>query len=61
MNIEEIMKLWEEDTNIDKTEIGDEAIKVPKLHSKYYNILIKEKLLLRKLEAEMKQLKLDKY
>jgi len=61
MNIEEIMTLWESDTNIDRTELGDEALKVPKLHSKYYNILIKERLLLRKLEAEMKQLKLDKY
>ena len=61
MNIEDIMTLWEGDTKIDKTELGDEAIAVPKLHSKYYNILIKEKLLLRKLEAEMKQLKLDKY
>jgi len=61
MNIEEIMNLWESDTKIDKTELGDEALTIPKLHSKYYNILIKERLLLRKLESEMKQLKLDKF
>lgn len=61
MNIEEIMALWEEDTKIDKTELGDESTRIPKLHSKYYNILIKERLQLRKLEAEYKQLRLDKY
>ena len=61
MNIEDIMTLWETDTKVDRTELGDEALNIPKLHSKYYNILIKERLLLRKLESEMKQLKLDKY
>jgi len=61
MNIEDIMKLWESDTKIDKTELGDESLNIPKLHSKYYNVLLKERLLLRKLESEMKQLKLDKY
>ena len=61
MKIEEITAQWKEDSVIDKTELGDEAIKIPKLHHKYYQILISEKLLLRSQEAEMKQLKLDKY
>lgn len=61
MGIEEIMELWEKDTKIDKTELGDESLNVPKLHSKYYNILIKERLSLRKLESDLRQLKLDKY
>ena len=61
MNIDEIMVLWETDTKIDKTELGDESLNIPKLHSKYYNILIRERLSLRKLESELKQLKLDKY
>ena len=61
MGIDEIMDLWETDTKIDKTELGDESLSIPKLHSKYYNILIKEKLQLRKLDSEAKQLKLDKY
>lgn len=61
MGIEEIMELWEKDTKIDKTELGDESLNVPKLHSKYYNILIKERLTLRKLESDLRQLKLDKY
>jgi Recombination, repair and ssDNA binding protein UvsY len=61
MNIEEIMELWNTDTNVDKTELGDESLKIPKLHSKYYTIMIKERLLLRKYYEEMKRLKLDKY
>jgi Recombination, repair and ssDNA binding protein UvsY len=61
MQIDDIMALWEKDTVIDKTELGDESLNSPKLHSKYYNILIKERLYLKKLEAENRQLKLDKY
>ena len=61
MNVDDIFELWTEDVEIDKTELGDEAIKIPKLHNKYFQIYTKEKLLLRKYESEMKQLKLDKY
>lgn len=61
MKIEEVFELWEQDSQIDKTELGDAALDIPKLHHKYFQILVKEKLALRKLESEMKQLKLDKY
>lgn len=61
MTVDEILELWHEDSAIDKTELGEEALKIPKLHHKYYQIFVKEKMLLRKLEAAMKQLKLDKY
>ena len=61
MKIEEIFNQWKEDAEIDRTELGEESLKIPKLHHKYYQILISEKLLLRAYEAEMKQLKLDKY
>lgn len=61
MKIEEILDLWEEDTKIDRTELGDAALDVPKLHHKYFKIFSNERLSLRKLESELKQLKLDKY
>ena len=61
MKIEEIFNQWKDDAEIDRTELGEESLKIPKLHHKYYQILISEKLLLRAYEAEMKQLKLDKY
>ena len=56
MNITEITELWKADSQIDRTELGDESLKIPKLHSKYYNLFIQERLLLKKLEGEYKQL-----
>ena len=61
MKTEEIFELWGQDSQIDKTELGDAALEIPKLHHKYFQILLNERLVLRKFEAEMKQLKLDKY
>ena len=61
MNIDQIRELWEADSEIDKTELGDEALKIAKLHAKYMRHLSDERLLLRKLEADMKVLKRDKY
>ena len=61
MKIDEILNLWKEDCVIDKTEIGDEAIKIAKLHHKYFQILVNERFTLKSHEAEMKKLKLEKY
>jgi len=61
MKIDAIYEEWNKDSEIDKTELGDEALKIPKLHHKYFQIYSAEKLLLRKYEAEMKSLKLAKY
>lgn len=61
MTLDEIYDLWNKDSEIDKTELGEESLKIPKLHHKYFQIYSTEKLLLRKFESEMKTLKLDKY
>ena len=61
MNIDQIRSMWDEDSNIDKTEIGDESLKIPKLHAKYIRVLTDERLLLRKLEGDLKVLKRDKH
>jgi hypothetical protein len=61
MKIEDILDLWKEDSQIDRTELGNAALIIPKLHHKYYQIFVAEKLSLRSQEADMKKLKLDKY
>ena len=61
MKIEEILELWKADAEIDRTEIGDEAMKTAKLHHKYFQILVGERMILRNHEADMKKLKLEKY
>lgn len=61
MKLEEIYEHWDKDSEIDKTELGDESLKIPKLHHKYFQIFTNEKLVLKKYEADMKALKLSKY
>lgn len=59
MQLDQILELWRKDSELDRTELGEEALKIPTLHSKYYTIYSTERLLLRKLEQEQKvQLKL---
>jgi len=60
MTLDEIFELWGEDTQIDRTELGNAALELAKLHHKYYRIFSQERLIHKKLEADMKQLKLDK-
>lgn len=61
MNIDEILSLWEIDSKIDPTDLGEEAIKIPSLHHKYFQIYAREKIILKKQESDFKKLKLDKY
>lgn len=61
MNLEEIQNEWEKDSKIDRTELGEESIKIPALHSKYYQLYSRERLQLARLSETMKLLKKDKW
>ena len=61
MKFEEIFSYWEKDSEIDKTNLADESLRIPKLHHKYYMMFVAERSALRKLEADFKKLKMDKY
>lgn len=56
MKLEEIHQLWADDSDINKMELGDESLKLPKLHSKYLNIMTTERMLLKRLEEDRKEL-----
>ena len=43
-NLEQILKYWDTDSNMDQTEPSKELLKIPVLHSKYLNILTKHKI-----------------
>ena len=43
-NLEQILKYWENDADIDQTRPGKELLKIPKLHNKYLAILTKHKI-----------------
>lgn len=61
MKLEEIQLMWERDAQIDRTELGEESLRIPQLHSKYFKIFSQERLLLRKMEADQRILFKDKY
>lgn len=61
MKLEEIQNLWDIDSQIDRTELGDESLRIVKLHAKYFKIFSQERLLLRKMESDLKELYRDKY
>ena len=57
MKLEEIQSHWEKDSVIDRSELGEESLKIPQLHSKYYKIYSEERMSLRKLEYQYNHLK----
>lgn len=61
MSLEEILSSWEEDCEIDRSDLGNEAASVPTLHHKYYKMYKIERTALRKLESDLKKLRHAKH
>ena len=61
MKLEEIQEHWSKDSQIDITNLAEESIRTPMLHSKYLEMYSAERLTLRKYEADAKRLKLAKH
>lgn len=61
MKLEDIQAEWDIDSVIDRSELGNESLKISELHNKYFKIYTNERLLLKKYEADLKVLKLGKY
>lgn len=61
MKLNEIQEAWATDSRIDETNLGSESAKIPKLHSKYLNLLVNTKLTVRKCESEYLQVRRLKY
>jgi hypothetical protein len=62
--LEDLLQMWTKDSEIDRTEPGKAIIDIPKLHSKYINILSNHRLLSREAEFKynrMKKLKWEYY
>jgi len=60
MKLDTIFELWEQDSKLDKTDLGGEALRISELHHKYYKIYSNERLVLKKYESELKELRLQK-
>ena len=56
MKLDDIVALWEQDSKMDETELGQESLKIPHLHYRYFKIYTQEGLTLKSLEHEHKRL-----
>jgi len=61
MKLEDIQNLWRNDSEIDRSELGEASLRIPQLHSKYFNIFSDERLTLRKYESAYKKLYKQKF
>lgn len=59
--IKKVLRQWERDTDLDETQLHHEALKVPKLHSKYLNLLFYAKTMHRETEAESEKVLFLRY
>lgn len=60
MTLDDIFDNWTVDAKIDRAELGNASLDIPKLHGKYYRFLVQERLILRKIEADLATLKENK-
>lgn len=60
MRLDEIQEEIEKDSHIDDTKLDQEALLIPKLHSKYYRIFIDEYRAMKIYETELARLKKEK-
>ena len=61
MKFDDIRKMVAKDMIIDDTELDIESLKIPQLHNKYLNMFHDERLVLKKLEADKRELARDKW
>jgi hypothetical protein len=62
--IDDLLEMWRQDCDIDRTEPDREILNIPKLHSKYLNVLSRHRLLSKDAEFKynkMKKLKWEYY
>lgn len=61
MRFDDIRSMVSNDMVINDSELDTESLKIPQLHNKYLNLFHDERILLRKLEADKRELIRDKW
>jgi hypothetical protein len=59
--LDDLLAMWAKDAEIDRTEPGKALLDIPKLHSKYLNILSSHRLLIRESEFKYNRMKKIKW
>lgn len=55
--IDELLEEWRKDSDIDRTEPGKALLNIPKLHSKYLNILSRHRLLSKETDFKLNKMR----
>lgn len=61
INLEQLQKMWKEDSEINIDNLHNESLKVSILHSKYYEVYNNISLLRKRSESQYKIKKLERY
>lgn len=61
MKLDDIFAEWDKDCDLDRNKLDVVSLRIPQLHAKYARIMSNERLLLKKYESDMKELKLEKH
>ena len=61
MNIEEVLKMWKEDSIIDDLKLDDTTVKMARIHSKYLELITIARMRRKKKDLEYKTLLKDKW
>lgn len=61
MNLEKIQEMWQKDSVIDPDNLHNESLKIPQLHSKYYNLYNTIILLREKARDTYNRVRLERY
>ena len=61
MKLDDIQNQWDQDSKIDRTELGEESLKIPQLHSRYFKIYSGERQKAKELTNQYKTLYKKKY
>lgn len=61
IDLDTIQKMWEQDSNIDIDNLHSESLKIPSLHSKYFELYNTINLLKKKAEQQRKKIRHERY
>ena len=57
MKLEDLQKMWREDSKVDQERLDEEALKTAQLHSRYIDVLSVKKIQLAQLKSDFRRMR----
>ena len=61
IDLDDLQKMWEKDSEIDRDNLHEESLKIPSLHAKYFQLYNTIFLLRKKAEQQRKNIRHERY